>query len=106
MRVSRPRVIHVRSSFSIAAIVLCWVCGVAKYVWGVRYTYAVIAKAMRALQSSLKTSMRIDDEGLLSLQFLMPGPRRPGRERSQAFVEFWVSVWSARSRRAWGSLLT
>ncbi|KAM5542647.1 hypothetical protein V8D89_003608 [Ganoderma adspersum] len=53
------------------------------------YTYVYIARAMRALQSSLKTSMRIDDEGLLSMQFLMPGPRRPGRERSQAFIEFW-----------------
>lgn len=53
------------------------------------YTYSYIARAVRALQSSLKTSMRIDNEGLLSMQFLMPGPRRPGRERSQAFIEFW-----------------
>ncbi|EJF62658.1 Rad1-domain-containing protein [Dichomitus squalens LYAD-421 SS1] len=53
------------------------------------YTYSYIAKAMRALQSSSKTSLRIDDEGLLSMQFLMPGPRKQGRERSQAFIEFW-----------------
>lgn len=68
--------------------------------WEIRYTYAYIARAMRALQSSLKTSMRIDDEGLLSMQFLMPGPRRPGRERSQAFIEFWVSAWSVGLRKS------
>ncbi|KAI9056960.1 Rad1-domain-containing protein [Trametes sanguinea] len=52
------------------------------------YRFAHVARALRALQSSLKTSLRIDDEGLLSLQFMMPAPRRPGR-RSQAFIEFW-----------------
>ncbi|KAL7283007.1 hypothetical protein ACG7TL_002431 [Trametes sanguinea] len=52
------------------------------------YRFAHITRALRALQSSLKTSLRIDDEGLLSLQFMMPAPRRPGR-RSQAFIEFW-----------------
>ena len=61
-------------------------------IWLVRYTYSYIARAMRALQSSSKTSLRIDDEGLLSMQFMMPGPRRQGRERSQAFIEFWVSA--------------
>ncbi|KAF8579470.1 Rad1-domain-containing protein [Ramaria rubella] len=50
----------------------------------IRFTYLVshITCASRALQSSLKTSLRIDDEGLLSLQFLMAagGP--------QALVDF------------------
>ncbi|THU96335.1 Rad1-domain-containing protein [Dendrothele bispora CBS 962.96] len=42
----------------------------------VRFSYrlALIARAARALQSSIKTSLRIDNEGLLSLQFLMPSP--------------------------------
>ncbi|KAH9890604.1 Rad1-domain-containing protein [Cubamyces lactineus] len=52
------------------------------------YRFSHVARALRALQSSLKTSLRIDDEGLLSLQFMMPAPRRPGR-RSEAFIEFW-----------------
>ncbi|KIJ43981.1 hypothetical protein M422DRAFT_779511 [Sphaerobolus stellatus SS14] len=39
----------------------------------VKFTYRVsnIASALRALQSSIRTSLRIDDEGLLSLQFMM-----------------------------------
>ena len=45
---------------------------------------------MRALQSSVKTSLRIDEEGLLSLQFMMPAPRRGGDKGSQTFIEFWV----------------
>ena len=51
----------------------------------VQFAYRVrhITCALRALQSSLKTSLRIDDEGLLSLQFMMTGG--PG-----AFVEFRV----------------
>ncbi|KAI0806889.1 Rad1/Rec1/Rad17 [Fomes fomentarius] len=53
------------------------------------YKFSHIARAMRALQLSLKTSLRIDNEGLLDLQFLMPTPRRPAAQRSQAFVEFW-----------------
>jgi cell cycle checkpoint protein len=54
----------------------------------VKFTYRVahISCALRALQASLKTSLRIDDEGLLSLQFVMAGG--PG-----AFLEFRVSTW-------------
>lgn len=39
----------------------------------VKFSYRVshISSALRALQTSTKTSLRIDDEGLLSLQFLM-----------------------------------
>ncbi|KAI0781398.1 Rad1-domain-containing protein [Trametes elegans] len=53
------------------------------------YRYQHISRALRALQSSLKTSLRIDYEGLLSLQFMMPAPRRQGGRRSEAFIEFW-----------------
>lgn len=45
---------------------------------------------MRALQSSVKTSLRIDDEGLLSLQFMMSTLRRGGENGTAAFIEFWV----------------
>ncbi|KAF5379886.1 hypothetical protein D9757_007177 [Collybiopsis confluens] len=38
------------------------------------YRFSHIVRTMRALQTSVKTSLRIDDEGLLSLQFLMPSP--------------------------------
>ena len=53
----------------------------------IKFTYRVahISCALRALQASLKTSLRIDDEGLLSLQFLMAGG--PG-----AFLEFRVRL--------------
>lgn len=64
-----------------------------------RYKFSHIARAMRALQLSLKTSLRIDNEGLLDLQFLMPTPRRPAAQRTQAFVEFWVSSCQRISQR-------
>ena len=44
---------------------------------------------LRALQSSTKTSLRIDDEGLLSLQFLVPVPKPRGGQ-SDSFIEFRV----------------
>ncbi|KAF7294675.1 hypothetical protein MIND_01004500 [Mycena indigotica] len=58
----------------------------------VRFSYRVahINRTLRALQSSSKTSLRIDDEGLLSLQFLMPAPRKPNKPdgSSDGFIEF------------------
>lgn len=36
------------------------------------YRFSHITRALRALQNSLKTSLRIDSDGLLSLQFMMP----------------------------------
>ncbi|KAI0084004.1 Rad1-domain-containing protein [Irpex rosettiformis] len=52
------------------------------------YKHSHLQKAARALQTSTKTSLRIDQDGLLSLQFLMPSPRaRPGKS-ANAFVEF------------------
>lgn len=55
------------------------------------YRFGHISRALRALQSSMKTSLRIDDEGLLSLQFLMPSPKPRGGS-SEAFIEFRVSL--------------
>ncbi|KAJ7221667.1 Rad1/Rec1/Rad17, partial [Mycena pura] len=58
----------------------------------VRFSYRVghIARTLRALQSSTKTSLRIDDAGLLSLQFLMPAPRTQAKPAgaSDGFIEF------------------
>ncbi|KAF9068350.1 Rad1-domain-containing protein [Rhodocollybia butyracea] len=51
------------------------------------YRFSHIARTMRALQSSVKTSLRIDNEGLLSLQFLMPSSTARGGGTSN-FVEF------------------
>ncbi|ESK88266.1 cell cycle checkpoint protein rad1 [Moniliophthora roreri MCA 2997] len=55
------------------------------------YRLAHIMRAMRALQTSIKASLRIDQEGLLSLQFLMPAQpsRRNGAVTgSTNFIEF------------------
>ena len=96
MRVPRDGLVYVRPlqllAFSSYSLLRRRTVLMRGGIWLVRYTYSYIARAMRALQSSSKTSLRIDDEGLLSMQFMMPGPRRQGRERSQAFIEFWVSA--------------
>ncbi|EIW85499.1 Rad1-domain-containing protein [Coniophora puteana RWD-64-598 SS2] len=61
------------------------------------YRFGHIARTLRALQSSTKTSLRIDDAGLLSLQFLVPVPvPKPrggsggggGGGTSNSFIEF------------------
>ncbi|KAJ7118827.1 Rad1/Rec1/Rad17 [Mycena epipterygia] len=52
------------------------------------YRFGHISRTLRALQSSSKTSLRIDDEGLLSLQFLMPSPRPKPEAASDGFIEF------------------
>ncbi|KAL6308005.1 Rad1/Rec1/Rad17 [Sparassis latifolia] len=58
------------------------------------YRFSHISKTLRALQSSSKTSLRINEEGLLSLQFLMPSPksRAGGGGGASAFIEFRVSL--------------
>lgn len=61
---------------------------------GVSYRFGHIARTLRALQSSTKTSLRIEEDGLLSLQFLMPSPKpktAPGGS-TDAFIEFRVGV--------------
>ncbi|KAJ6606366.1 Rad1/Rec1/Rad17 [Mycena vulgaris] len=52
------------------------------------YRFGHISRTLRALQSSTKTSLRIDDEGLLSLQFLMPSPKAKTEDSAPAFIEF------------------
>ncbi|KAF7353721.1 Cell cycle checkpoint protein RAD1 [Mycena venus] len=52
------------------------------------YRFGHISRTLRALQSSTKTSLRIDDEGLLSLQFLMPSPKAKTEATADAFIEF------------------
>lgn len=55
------------------------------------YRFAHISRTLKALQGSTKTSLRIDDEGLLSLQFLMPSPK-PRGGIVEAFIEFRVCL--------------
>lgn len=87
MRVCATHIIHVSALFFFLPMPLTEnLCHMR------RYRYSHISRALRALQSSLKTSLRIDEEGLLSMQFMMPAPRRPGGRRSEAFIEFWVSM--------------
>ncbi|KAF7985018.1 hypothetical protein HWV62_10018 [Athelia sp. TMB] len=56
----------------------------------VSYHTAYIARAARGLTSSSKTSLRIDEGGLLSLQFLLPGaPGGAGSNKQKdAFIDF------------------
>ncbi|KAJ3570096.1 hypothetical protein NP233_g4621 [Leucocoprinus birnbaumii] len=57
------------------------------------YRFSHIAKSLRAVQSSTKTSLRIDNDGLLSLQFMMPPPKgkEDDGESSAAYIDFQVS---------------
>ncbi|KAL0947456.1 hypothetical protein HGRIS_013563 [Hohenbuehelia grisea] len=56
------------------------------------YRAVHVTRALRALQNSTKTSLRIDSSGLMSLQFLMPSPvprSRPGtKSGTEAFIDF------------------
>ncbi|KAJ3797736.1 Rad1/Rec1/Rad17 [Lentinula aff. detonsa] len=54
------------------------------------YRFSHITRTMRAMQTSVKTSLRIDNEGLLSLQFLMPSsaPRMNSGGGTSNFIEF------------------
>lgn len=63
------------------------------------YRFGHISRTLRALQNSTKTSVRIDKNGLLSLQFLLPSSKPRGMRGSKAgeqrpgdaFIEFRVS---------------
>ena len=64
------------------------------------YLFKYFSHALRALQTSLKTSIRLDERGLISLQCLMPrgtGATGTGAQGNAAkdhgFIEFAVS-WS------------
>ncbi|KAF9244225.1 Rad1/Rec1/Rad17 [Melanogaster broomeanus] len=54
----------------------------------VSYRFVHISRTLRALQSSMKTSLRIEEEGLLSLQFLVHVPKAKGGGTSNSFIEF------------------
>ncbi|KAK7688999.1 hypothetical protein QCA50_007690 [Cerrena zonata] len=56
----------------------------------VSFTYRTshIARVTRALPHSSKTSVRIDEEGLLSLQLIIPSPKKKGTKTMDAFTEF------------------
>lgn len=56
------------------------------------YRFGHISRTLKALQHSFKTSLRIDRDGLLSLQFLMPKPGRGGG--GDAFIEFRVRAFN------------
>ncbi|KAF9553821.1 Rad1-domain-containing protein [Agrocybe pediades] len=53
------------------------------------YRFSHIARTLKALSSSLKASLRIDEDGLLSMQFLMPSPKsKNGEPRQNGYIEF------------------
>lgn len=54
------------------------------------YRFGHILRTIKALQSSTKTSLRIDEDGLLSLQFLMPSSKPRAAGGTDAFIEFRV----------------
>ncbi|KAL1744267.1 Rad1/Rec1/Rad17, partial [Schizophyllum fasciatum] len=52
------------------------------------YRFSYIFKTLKAVQASTKTSLRVDEDGLLSLQYLMPYTKPRGGEKLDCFVEF------------------
>ena len=56
-----------------------------------RYKFKQIENMKDALKSSVKASLRLDDEGLLSLQLMIPGNNNKGKA-SDAFIEFRVRI--------------
>ncbi|KAL5529131.1 hypothetical protein ACEPAG_5105 [Sanghuangporus baumii] len=53
------------------------------------YRFSHIIKTLRALQSSAKTSLRIDREGVLSLQYLSTSPNSKNGTPIDSIVDFW-----------------
>lgn len=54
-----------------------------------RYKFSHISHCIQALRSSSKASLRIDNEGLLSLQLMMP-TTKTASDGATAFIEFRV----------------
>ncbi|KZV70750.1 Rad1-domain-containing protein [Peniophora sp. CONT] len=52
------------------------------------YRFSHIRGALAALQTSDKSSLRIDNEGILSLQFLMEQPNRTKQGAMQGYIDF------------------
>ncbi|TKY85312.1 hypothetical protein EX895_005474 [Sporisorium graminicola] len=76
------------------------------------YDFTLLSRTMTVLRSSIKTSLRMDEAGLISFQFMMPKYRRtpvPGgaggagaaqaalEDEQDAFCEFLVSISSERA---------
>lgn len=55
-----------------------------------RYNFGLFSQANRALQAAIKVSLRIDDEGFLSLQMMMPPPvgKRLDNSSDSGIIEF------------------
>jgi len=51
------------------------------------YRVAHIARAQRALQNSSKTSLRVGNDGVMNMQFLVSSPLARGGT-SEAFISF------------------
>ncbi|KAG8976530.1 ssDNA endodeoxyribonuclease, partial [Tulasnella sp. 427] len=51
------------------------------------YRFSHIAKIQKALQGSIRTSLRVDDNGVLSFQFQMPGVVSNGKQ-CNPYIEF------------------
>ncbi|TRM57517.1 repair protein Rad1/Rec1/Rad17-domain-containing protein [Schizophyllum amplum] len=52
------------------------------------YRFSYISRTLKAVQSSTKTSLRIDEDGLLSLQYLMPYTKPRGGEKHECYIEY------------------
>ncbi|KAG8970822.1 ssDNA endodeoxyribonuclease [Tulasnella sp. 419] len=52
------------------------------------YRFSHIHRASRAMQGSVKTSLRINDEGVLDLQFMMPTAKLRSNDGDNPFIEF------------------
>ncbi|KAG8897495.1 ssDNA endodeoxyribonuclease, partial [Tulasnella sp. 403] len=52
------------------------------------YRFSHVAKISKALQGSIRTSMRINDTGVLSIQLMMPMVRARNQDSSNPFIEF------------------
>lgn len=54
-----------------------------------RYKFSHFSLALRALQASVKMSLRIDDQGYLSMQLMMPSPLGKNLQGSDSgIIEF------------------
>lgn len=72
------------------------------------YDFTLLSRTMTVLRSSIKTSLRMDEAGLISFQFMMPKYRRTAapaaagsaagqvvlEDEQDAFCEFLVGTWT------------
>lgn len=80
------------------------------------YDFTLLSRTMTVLRSSIKTSLRMDEAGLISFQFMMPKYRRTAaagagagvaagqaahEDEQDAFCEFLVSTQNRSPSRSW-----